>query len=147
MRFIPLIATAIFLIYGLSPAESHAKKLTTGVLGSKSVYTAELIIPYDVFQHTHHPGALNFIEVFIVSPDGKPFSTFEGVVLTTDYSFENAPPVDILVIPSSPNSYKEDMRNPVLLDRIRSKEEEATYGMSLCRGALLLAAAGPWQKQ
>src|SRR6185295_8087920 len=54
------------------------RPLSAGFLVVDGVYNSELAAPYDVLQHTvfhTKPG----IEVFTVSPDGQPLTTFEGI--------------------------------------------------------------------
>src|SRR5687767_13735551 len=61
------------------------RPLRAGFLVVDGVYNTELMAPYDVFQHTTFhakPG----IEVFTVSPDGQPVTTFEGLRIAPHYS-------------------------------------------------------------
>lgn len=97
--------------------------------------------PYDIFQHTifhTEPG----IEVFTVSPDGAPITTFEGLVLVPHHSFDDAPDIDILVVPSAEGSMSTDLENEVLMAWVRDVGSTADYLVSLCDGAFVLAAAG-----
>ena len=43
------------------------------------VYNSELMAPYDVLHHTIFRDELDYIEPFVVSPDGGPVTTFEGL--------------------------------------------------------------------
>ena len=56
--------------------------LTAGFVGIETVYNSELIAPYDVLQHSVFRDSVNYIKTFIVSPDGQPFTTFEGITIT-----------------------------------------------------------------
>ena len=121
----------------LPPGEA----LRAGFLVVNGVYNTELMAPYDVFQHTKfhsQPG----IEVFTVSPDGQPVTTFEGIRITPTYSFQNAPPMDILVVPSSSGSMDRDLQNTALIDWVRRAGGQARHVVSLCDGAFVLAKAG-----
>jgi transcriptional regulator GlxA family with amidase domain len=107
------------------------------------VYNSELMAPYDVLHHTvFHTEPDPGIEVFTVSPDGEPVTTFEGIRLLPRYSFETAPPVDILVVPSAEGSMGPDLENRRLIDWVRKTGESARYVVSLCDGAFVLAQAG-----
>jgi putative intracellular protease/amidase len=115
--------------------------LRAGFLVVNGVYNTELMAPYDVFQHTKfhsQPG----IEVFTVSPDGRPVTTFEGIRITPTYGFQNAPAMDILVVPSAEGSMDRDLQNAALIDWVRRTGGQARHVMSLCDGAFLLAKAG-----
>jgi putative intracellular protease/amidase len=105
------------------------------------VYNTELMAPYDVFQHTAshaRPG----MEVFTVSPTGAPVTTAEGLRITPQYGFGNAPAADILVVPSARGSMDADLKNQGLVDWVRRTGGQARYVVSLCDGAFVLAQAG-----
>jgi transcriptional regulator GlxA family with amidase domain len=117
------------------------RKLTAGFLIVDGIYNSELMAPYDILQHTifHiEPG----IEVFTVSPDGNPVVSFEGLTIGAHYSFKEAPPIDILVVPSAEGSMDKDLENVVMMEWVRQVGSQASFVMSLCDGAFVLAAAG-----
>ncbi len=117
------------------------RPLRAGFLVVNGVYNTELMAPYDVFQHTAShakPG----IEVFTVSPDGQPVTTFEGLRIAPHYSFANAPAIDILVVPSARGSMDADLQNQALIDWVRRTAGTARHVVSLCDGAFVLAQAG-----
>lgn len=117
------------------------RPLRAAFLVVDGVYNTELMAPYDVFQHTSahaQPG----IQVYTVSPDGGPVTTFEGLRITPQYGFHNAPPADILVVPSARGSMDADLKNADLVDWVRRTGSQARYVLSLCDGAFVLAQAG-----
>jgi putative intracellular protease/amidase len=117
------------------------RKLRAAVLVVDGVYNTELAAPFDVLQHTvfHvQPG----VQVYTVSPDGRPVTTFEGLKLTPDYSFANAPAADILVVPSTSGSMDKDLQNQALINWVRTTGSQARNVLSLCDGAFVLAQAG-----
>ena len=117
------------------------RPLTAGFLIVDGVYNTELTAPYDLFQHTifhTEPG----IEVFTVSPDGKPVRTFEGLTVSAHHSFATAPAIDILVVPSAEGSMDADLENQAMMAWVTEVGSEARFVLSLCDGAFVLAAAG-----
>lgn len=117
------------------------RPLSAGFLVIDGVYNTELAAPYDVLQHTvfhTKPG----IEVFTVSPNGQPVTTFEGIRIAPHYSFANAPPIDILVVPSARGSMDRDLENRAMIDWVRQTAGRARHVVSLCDGAFVLAKAG-----
>jgi transcriptional regulator GlxA family with amidase domain len=117
------------------------RPLRDGFLIVDGVYNSELMAPCDIFQHTifhAEPG----IEVFTVSPDGQPVTTFEGLTISAHYSFEPAPPIDILVVPSAEGSMGADLENAPTMAWVAEVGGSASYIMSLCDGSFVLAAAG-----
>jgi putative intracellular protease/amidase len=119
------------------------RPLRAGFLVVDGVYDSELAAPYDVLHHTvFHTAPRPGIEVFTVSPDGRPVTTYEGLRLTPHHSFANAPAIDVLVVPSAKGSMDADLQNAALIDWVRRTGEAARYVMSLCDGAFVLAKAG-----
>ncbi|MEP7009259.1 MAG: DJ-1/PfpI family protein [Acidobacteriota bacterium] len=121
--------------------DAGGKALQVAFLVVDGVYNTELMAPYDVFQHTvfhAKPG----MAPFTVSPDGKPITTFEGLVIDPKYSFADAPPIDVLVVPSAEGSMTKDLENRGLIDWVKKTAKSARIVMSLCDGAFVLAQAG-----
>jgi len=119
------------------------RALRAGFLIVDGVYNSELMAPYDIFHHTpFHTKPGPGIEVFTVSPDGEPVVTFEGLTVTPHYGFDDAPDIDILVVPSAEGSMDRDLENRELIEWVRRTGERAHYVMSLCDGAFVLAEAG-----
>jgi len=119
------------------------RPLQAGFLTLNGVFDSELIAPYDVFHHSSlHTKPRPGIEVFTVSPDGKQVTTFEGLKFTPDYSFANAPDIDILVVPSGAQSLGKDLDNREMIGWLRRVGSKARYVVSLCDAAFVLAFAG-----
>ena len=117
------------------------RPLRAGFLVLDGVFNTELTAPMDILHHTvfhTKPG----IEVFLVSPDGKPIRTFEGLSITPDYSFKTAPSIDVLVVPSAEHNMDSDLENEALIAWVEETGRNAFYVMSLCDGAFVLAKAG-----
>ncbi|MEM1000837.1 MAG: DJ-1/PfpI family protein [Bacteroidota bacterium] len=118
-----------------------SQTLNVGFLVLDSVYNSELMAPYDIFQHTvfhADPG----MALFTVARDTGIVTTFEGLRLLPDYALENAPPIDVLVVPSALHNMDTDLEDERLINWIRERGEQAQYLVSLCDGAFLLARAG-----
>ena len=97
------------------------RKIKAGFLIVDGVYNSELMAPYDIFQHTiFHTDPYPGIEVFTVSPDGQPVRSFEGLTIGAHYSFETAPAIDILVIPSAEGSMDTDLQNEAMMAWVMS---------------------------
>lgn len=119
------------------------RALRAGFLIVDGVYNTELMAPWDVFQHTvHHAQSPPGIEVLTVAPSSDPITTAEGLRIVPDYTFDNAPPLDILVVPSATGSRDDDRANPDLIAWVREVGSRARLVMSLCWGAFILAEAG-----
>ena len=116
-------------------------RLQVGIVVVDGVYNTELTAPMDIFQHTifhTEPG----MRVFLVGPSTEPVTSFEGLRLLPDYGFDEAPPIDVLVVPSAEHSMDTDLEDEELMAFVRVRGEAADWVVSLCDGAFVLAAAG-----
>ena len=82
------------------------------------------------------------VDVFTVAQDNsRPIECAKGLKVLADYSWESAPPIDVLVYPGGQGTRrqigKEDIRAWV-----RSVHQEAQLTTSVCTGAWVLADAG-----
>ena len=105
------------------------------------VYNTELVAPFDVFHHVQFhatPG----MEVCTVSPTGAAVRTFEGLEVGADYSLETAPAPDVLVVPSAEHSMDTDLGDTSMIEWVHRVGSEASFVLSLCDGAFVLAKAG-----
>jgi putative intracellular protease/amidase len=89
--------------------------------------------PWEVF------GEAGF-KVHTVAENREPIGAVFGQRLIADYTFENSPKADILLVPGG--SVGNAMNNPRLIKWLQSNAGDAKYVMSVCSGALLLSRAG-----
>ncbi len=106
------------------------------------VYNSEFMAPFDILHHSIFRDSSDFIQPFIVTPDGKPFVTFEGITVIPHHSFATAPAVDILLVPSTATSMATDLDNEEYMSWLRRTAASANHVISLCDGAFPLAATG-----
>ncbi|MBC12980.1 MAG: glutamine amidotransferase [Rhodothermaceae bacterium] len=106
------------------------------------VFNSELMAPYDVLHHTVFRDSLDYVEPVVVSPDGGPVTTFEGLRVDAHYSFATAPQADILVIPSTDGSLDRDLDDDAYMSYVTRAAEAAEWVLTVCDGAFPLAATG-----
>jgi transcriptional regulator GlxA family with amidase domain len=68
-------------------------------------------------------------------------TTTGGMKVIPQYSFENCPQIDILVVPGGWGTRKE-LNNPVMLEWLRTQAAEVEILTSVCTGSMLLGFAG-----
>ena len=140
MSFFALFMNLIALF---APAGGDTASLPSsiGFLVLPGVYNTELMAPFDVFQHvaSYSPKAPR---VFTVALQKGPLTTYEGLRLIPDYTLEDAPSIDILVVPSAKNNMDSDLQNERLIRWVRERGKKARHLVSLCDGAFVLAKAG-----
>lgn len=122
-----------------SSAEPPLKSI--GFLVLPGVYNSELMAPYDVLDHVRFR-VKDAPRVFTVAKQKGPLRTFEGLTLTPDYSFADAPAIDLLVVPSAEHNMDTDLKDEALMAWVRATGSKAKLVMSLCDGAFVLAQAG-----
>ncbi len=143
LAFAPHAAASSVSAAGADADLPADRPLQAAFLVVDGVYNSELMAPYDVLHHTvFHTDPAPGVEVFVVSPDGEPVTTFEGIRIVPHHSFESAPPIDILVVPSAEGSMGADLENRAMIDWVRETAGSARWVMSLCDGAFVLAEAG-----
>ena len=117
------------------------RELSVGFVVVDGVYNTELTAPMDIFQHSiFHvdPG----MKVFLVGPSLEPITSFEGLRILPDYTYADAPRIDVLVVPSAEHSMDSDLEDERMIAWVRRTGQRADYVLSLCDGAFVLAEAG-----
>jgi len=119
------------------------KVLNVGFLIVNGVYNSELVAPMDILHHTvfHTDKGM---KVFTIAPSLDPITSFEGLRMLPDYSYQqdSLPHIDVLIVPSAEHSMDTDLEDKALINFVRTAGGDAEYVMSLCDGAFVLAKAG-----
>ena len=107
-------------------------------------FNTELTAPFDIFQHTIFRKNIKAMNVFTVANTLDPIRTFEGMYLLPDFDYtqENLPKIDILVVPSAEHHLDTDLDDETLISFVQKVDKEALYMTSHCDGAFVLAKAG-----
>jgi len=80
-------------------------------------------------------------QVVLISEDGGPVTSFLGTRFMVDHSYENSPPLDVILIPGGMGTRKE-MNNPAHIAFVQRQGANCEYVTSVCTGALVLHKAG-----
>lgn len=116
----------------------EAGPITVGILLLNKPFITEFSGPLDVYHHV----PAEKIKVFIVSDTDKEQVTYEGMPFRANYTIDNAPKIDVLVVPSGAGSLDADLKNVRVIEWIKKVAREAKYVTSHCQGAFLLGKAG-----
>lgn len=93
--------------------------------------------PYEVLNHL--PG----VKVRFVAKEAGPVRTDRGALsLVAECGLADLPHPDALLLPGGLKGTFAAMRDPVLLDWIRTAHAQSQWTLSVCTGSLILAAAG-----
>lgn len=80
-------------------------------------------------------------EVVLISEDGEPVTSFLGTRYMVDHSYENCPPLDVILIPGGLGT-RTQMNNPKHIEFVQDRGSKAEWVTSVCTGALVLHKAG-----
>jgi len=86
------------------------------------------------------------LAIFMIAEQASPVPAALGMEITgpkvtADYSFDDAPPLDILLLPGGVGTVAE-LNNTRMLDFLAERSESATITASVCSGSAILAKAG-----
>jgi transcriptional regulator GlxA family with amidase domain len=81
------------------------------------------------------------LEVMTLAPTLGPVRSAKGLRVLPDLAFEDAPPLDVLLVPGGEGTRRAD-NVPALVSFIRGAAPACRWVTSVCTGALLLQGAG-----
>jgi transcriptional regulator GlxA family with amidase domain len=80
-------------------------------------------------------------QVVLVSEDGEPAESYLNTRYIVDYSYDNCPPLDVILVPGGLGT-RAEMANPKHIEFVQKQGASAEYVTSVCTGALVLHKAG-----
>ena len=110
----------------------------------EGTYNTEFTAPYDIFQHTQYRQGIKAMNTFTVANTLERITTFEGVRVLPDFDYtqDQLPRIDILVVPSAEHHLDTDLEDTTMLNFVKQVDQEALFVTSHCDGAFVLAKAG-----
>lgn len=111
-----------------------------GILMYDDVLTTELTAPIDVFTKFTEDGKQLF-NVITIAESYDFIVSEEGLKMFPDYTIENAPKLDILIVPSAYDMTLQ-VKNKNLVDFIKSQNNNTKFTVSNCAGASLIGESG-----
>jgi len=119
---------------------------TVGIFVFPDVEVLDFAGPYEVFttasrvfKRTKPQGEAAF-EVFTIGNRNQPLKARAGLPVLPEFSFENHPPIDLLIVPGG--VVNAELEKPEVIRWIASVAARARLTASVCTGAFLLARAG-----
>lgn len=114
-------------------SEEKEKTLTVAILLFDRAEIIDFAGPWEVF------GGAGY-KVFTVAEKLEPVNTVYGQKIVADYTFDNSPKADVLLVPGG--GVRDAVNNSKLITWVQQNARESTYVMSVCTGAFILAKAG-----
>lgn len=112
---------------------------TIGILIFDDAEELDFVGPWEVF--TAAATDRDDLRVLTVAERGEAIRCAKGLRVIPDAGFEEAPPLDVVLVPGGQGTRRE-AENPVLLDWLRKSGERCRWITSVCTGSLLLHQAG-----
>jgi transcriptional regulator GlxA family with amidase domain len=114
---------------------------SVGILLFDEVEVLDFAGPFEVFSVTGRRSGDTPFQVFTVAQHAHAISARNQLIVTPTYSFVDAPPIHILVVPGGYGT-RRVMHDESTLDWVRSRAHAAELVLSVCTGALILGKAG-----
>ncbi len=111
-----------------------------GILLFEGVEELDIVGPYEVFAWAGVKRE-DFVTVFTVAHTADIIRCNKGMRIVPDYSFETAPPLDVVLIPGGSGIMKQTS-NEVILAYVREQAARCAWVTSVCTGTWLLAVSG-----
>jgi transcriptional regulator GlxA family with amidase domain len=119
-----------------SPQAEPVKTRTLGIVLYPKIELLDVCGPAEMFGNLGQR-----MKVVTVAQKAGPVASTQGPQLVADYSFDDCPPLDLVMVPGGFGTIAE-LNNAALVDWLRARAEKAEIVMSVCSGSALLAKAG-----
>jgi putative intracellular protease/amidase len=139
------LGAALLLLYANTPsrqaqaqgggqqAPSRSGRRNVAILIFEGVQIIDYTGPFEVF------GQAGF-NVYTVAEKAGPLTTSMGMIVTPNYTLENGPRPDVIVLPGG--DVERTVESPAVMKWIRDGEKDAQHLLSVCNGAFILARTG-----
>ena len=111
--------------------QHQEKTMKAAILIFNGVQIIDFTGPYEVLGQAG-------IQTFTVGEKASPIQTTMGMTVTPAYTFDNAPPAQLLIVPGG----NVQTENKKIIQWIQQRAKSAKYVLSVCNGAFYLAEAG-----
>tara|TARA_B110000438_G_scaffold95271_1_gene94581 strand:+ start:137 stop:733 length:597 start_codon:yes stop_codon:yes gene_type:complete len=112
---------------------------TTGILLFDHLEELDAIGPWEVF--TMAANVRGSGKVVTISEHGGMVKCAKGLRIQSDYSFGEAPPLDVILVPGGMGT-RTEVNNKVVIDWIAKVAPGCTWVTSVCTGSMLLIESG-----
>jgi transcriptional regulator GlxA family with amidase domain len=112
--------------------------ITTGIVLFDDAEELDWAGPWEVFTMAHTEGD----RVVTIAEHDRPVVCAKGLRVLPDHTFDNAPPLDVVLVPGGQGTRRE-VDNPVMTDWLAKVAVDCRWVTSVCTGSFVLHAAGP----
>ncbi len=116
------------------------KSITYGIYIYEQVAELDFVAPMQVFAASNMFAGGG--RVVTVSGTTDPLCGMSGLRITPDCSLNDAPALDVLLLPGTAEVSEYAWRDPHILDWVRQQYDKVDYLTAVCTGGLILQKAG-----
>ncbi len=141
-----VLVAAVLAGDAIAQTETNAKQKTLGVVLYPGFEVLDVFGPVEMFMSL---GTTKVRVVMIAEKAGEIPSgaagdkagAWSGPKVVAEYGFDNAPPIDLLMVPGGFGTMQQT-QNAACLDFLRERADKAQFVLSVCSGSAILAKAG-----
>lgn len=137
--FISTLATVFLSMAVFTAAAQEKQQKNVAIFLYNGVEVLDFAGPAEVFAATRINGWAPF-HVYTMAATTEPIISQGFIDVVPDYSVQNCPKPDIMVLPGGGTSNA--LQNPAVMNWIEETAQELDVAMSVCTGAFILAKAG-----
>jgi transcriptional regulator GlxA family with amidase domain len=130
-------------VYGAEGKENTMETLRVGVVLYPGFELLDIFGPVEMFYNVGPK-----LDVVMIAENAGPVASGSGAdpnkpgpKAVADYSFDDAPELDLILVPGGFGSLRE-VRNPAMMAFLKERAPKARITSSVCSGSGILAAAG-----
>lgn len=127
------------LLVSVAYTQTKSEPMNVAVFIYDNVEILDFGGPSEVFAAAHANDEHAF-NVYTFAATAEPVLSQGFIKITPEYTFENCPPPDIIVLPGG--STKTSLENEKFIQWLRERSKDTKIMMSVCTGAMMLAKAG-----
>ncbi len=116
---------------------SDTPTLTVGIVLFEGAEELDWAGPWEVFTMAAMEGSLRAVTI----AESSPVTSAKGLRVLPDHSLDDAPPLDVIIIPGG-TATRTERDNPRLIQWLQERAPQARWVASVCTGAQILEAAG-----
>lgn len=115
--------------------------MNVGILIFDNAEVLDFAGPFEVFSVSSEINGNELFTVFTVAKNDHPVITVNGLSVNPEYTFENCPEIDLLII-SGGEGTRSIMKDPETLNWVNKIHHTTLYTASICSGSVILGALG-----
>lgn len=120
--------------------------MNVGIFIFKDVEVLDMAGPFEVFSLAEKDGKKAF-NVFTIAEHNNILTARNGLLLKPNYTLQNHPNLDILIIPGGYGAEHIELKNASILKWVKLQSQNVNFLLSICTGVFILAECGLLQNK